>query len=110
MKAVRSSGNVFADIGFNEIEAAELAVKSDLVALIMKTTRYRKLSQIEGAQICGVDQPTLSKVLSGKFNSIAIDRLAKWLVALGSTVENKVRRPKEKAGKFKGAMNVYQRP
>jgi predicted XRE-type DNA-binding protein len=102
----KSSGNVFADIGFDEIEAAELAAKSDLIASLLRAIKARKLNQSDAARLCGTDQPTLSKVLSGKLDSVTIDRLAKWIVALGGRVEIKVEPPKAKRGAYKGAMRV----
>ena len=65
MAAKKSSGNVFLDIGFDQIESQELAVKSDLITLLAHYIRVRKLTQAEAAILCGTDQPTLSKVLSG---------------------------------------------
>jgi predicted XRE-type DNA-binding protein len=46
---------------------------------------------------CGIDQPTLSKVLRGRLESVTIDRLAAWLTALGRTVEIHVRHYDAKA-------------
>jgi predicted XRE-type DNA-binding protein len=90
MKRIRSevsSGNVFVDLGFSAAAAADLTVKSKLIASISDTIRERKLTQTEAAQLCGTDQPTLSKVLRGRMESVTIDRLAAWLTALGRTVE-----------------------
>jgi predicted XRE-type DNA-binding protein len=86
-----SSGNVFADIGFAPAEAAELTVKSALITSISDTIKARKLTQQEAARLCGTDQPTLSKVLRGRMESVTIDRLTAWLTALGRTVEIRVR-------------------
>jgi predicted XRE-type DNA-binding protein len=87
----KSSGNVFADLGFTPAATAELTVKSSLIATIADTIKERDLTQTEAAQLCGTDQPTLSKVLRGRMESITIDRLAAWLNALGRTVEIHVR-------------------
>jgi predicted XRE-type DNA-binding protein len=106
MRAIRGRSNVFADIGLDEIEAGELVVKADLVTLLMRSIRSRKLKQADAARICGTDQPTLSKTLSGKLDSITIDRLARWIVALGGQVHIKVKSPKERGGQFKGGMRV----
>ena len=86
-----SSGNVFRDIGFTAAEAAELTVKSSLIDAISDTIGRRGLTQQEAAKLCGTDQPTLSKVLRGRMESVTIDRLAGWLTALGRTVEIRVR-------------------
>jgi predicted XRE-type DNA-binding protein len=85
------SGNIFADLGFSPAATAELTVKSTLIATIGETIRERGLTQQEAASLCGTDQPTLSKVLRGRMESVTIDRLAAWLNALGRTVEIRVR-------------------
>ncbi len=87
----KSSDNVFADIGFAPAEAAELTAKSRLITAIGETIKRRKLTQQEAARRCGTDQPTLSKVLRGRMESVTIDRLTAWLMALGRTVEIHVR-------------------
>lgn len=83
----RSSGNVFRDIGFSAAETAELTAKSSLIDAIRETIEQRKLTQQVAAKLCSTDQPTLSKVLRGRMESVTIDRLAAWLTALGRTVE-----------------------
>jgi predicted XRE-type DNA-binding protein len=87
----KSSGNVFADIGFAPAEAAELTAKSKLISAIGETIKRRQLTQQEAALRCGTDQPTLSKVLRGRMESVTIDRLTAWLTALGRTVEIRIR-------------------
>jgi len=87
----KSSGNVFADIGFTPAEAAELAAKSSLIIALKDAIEQRKLTQREAARLCGADQPTLSKVFRGRMESVTIDRLASWLNALGRDVEIIVR-------------------
>jgi predicted XRE-type DNA-binding protein len=83
----KSSGNVFADIGFTPAEVAELTAKSNLILAIRDTIMRRKLTQQHAAQLCCTDQPTLSKVLRGRMESVTIDRLASWLTSLGRDVE-----------------------
>src|ERR1700732_3678398 len=87
----KSSGNVFADMGFSAAEAAELTAKSRLIQAIDETIRRRKLTQLEAARRCRTDQPTLSKVRRGRMKSVPIDRLTAWLTALGRTVEIRIR-------------------
>ena len=86
-----SSGNVFADLGFSPAATADLTVKSTLIITIGDTIKERQLTQQEAAKLCGTDQPTLSKVLRGRMESVTIDKLAAWLNALGRTVEIHVR-------------------
>jgi len=105
MKRLRSEpsrGNVFTDLGFSPADAAELNVKSTLITSISDTIKERQLTQTEAAELCGTDQPTLSKVLRGRMESVTIDRLAAWLMALGRTVEIHIKPydGKAKAGRF----------
>src|ERR1039458_2864311 len=87
----KGSGNVFADMGFAPAEVAELTVKSALITSISDTINARKLTQQEAARLCGTDEPTLSKVLRGRMESVTIDRLTAWRTALGRTVDIRVR-------------------
>jgi len=84
------SGDVFRDLGFSAAEAAELNAKSALIDAVADTIARRKLTQEQAAKLCRTDQPTLSKVLRGRMESVTIDRLAAWLMALGRTVEIRV--------------------
>ena len=97
-----SSGNVFIDIGFTPGEAAELQAKADLISAIDDTIRRRKLTQVQAAKFCGTDQPTLSKILRGRVESVTIDRLAGFLTALGRPVEIRVKPydPRTKIGRL----------
>ena len=87
----KSSGSVFEDVGFTPTEAAELTAKSTLITAIRETIDGRGLTQKQAADLCLTDQPTLSKVLRGRMESVTIDRLTAWLNALGRSVEIGVR-------------------
>ncbi|MGH6871078.1 MAG: helix-turn-helix domain-containing protein [Rhizomicrobium sp.] len=91
ISASAGSGNIFADLGFSAAEADELSAKSALIEAIADTIARRKLSQVAAARLCRTDQPTLSKVLRGRMESVTLDRLAAWLIALGRTVEIRVK-------------------
>ncbi len=91
MDLEESSGNVFADLGFSPGEAEELTAKSTLILAMKGVMTDRALTQKQAAKVCGTDQPTLSKVLHGRMDSVTLDRLAHWLTALGQDVEITVR-------------------
>jgi predicted XRE-type DNA-binding protein len=98
----KGGANVFRDLGFSPAEAAELLVKSRLIDAISDTIDRRQLTQIQAAKLCRTDQPTLSKVLRGRMESVTIDRLTSWLTALGRTVEIHIRPyvPRAKTGQL----------
>lgn len=85
----RSSGNVFADIGLPN--AGEHLVKAQLVMKIDALMRARKLKQVEAAALFGVKQPDVSKMLRGDFRQFSVERLMRFLVALGQDVAIVVR-------------------
>jgi len=58
-------------------------MRSRLVEELARAIGNRGLSQSAAAEAIGVDQPTLSKVLSGRLTTITVDRLLGWLEALG---------------------------
>lgn len=83
----RGSENIFSNLGFSPAEAEELLAKSVLIDAIADTIGRRELTQAQAAKLCATDQPTLSKVLRGRMESVTLDRLTAWLTALGRTVE-----------------------
>jgi len=99
----KSSGNVFADLGFAPAEVQELTAKSVLIEAIADTIAGRELTQATAAKLCRTDQPTLSKVLRGRMESVTIDRLAAWLTALGHSVEIRVGPARARPGRLVAA-------
>lgn len=80
-----SSGNVFNDIGVPN--ADEHLVKAQLVYKIDTLMKQRKLKQVDAADLFGVRQPDISKMLRGEFRQFSVERLLRFLVALDQDVE-----------------------
>jgi predicted XRE-type DNA-binding protein len=74
-------------MGFSPAEAEDLTARSTLILALKTIIAARALTQTAAAKLCGTDQPTLSKVLHGRMESVTIDRLATWLTSLGQDVE-----------------------
>jgi predicted XRE-type DNA-binding protein len=79
------SGNVFRDLGIPNAE--EHLVKAQLVFKIDSIMKDRGLKQAETADLLGVKQPDVSKVLRGDFRQFSVERLLRFLVALNQDVE-----------------------
>jgi predicted XRE-type DNA-binding protein len=77
--------NVFKDIGVPNAE--EHLVKAQLVHKIDTLMKKRGLKQIEAADLFGVRQPDISKMLHGEFRQFSVERLLRFLVALNQDVE-----------------------
>src|SRR6202049_4213973 len=79
------SRNVFKDIGVPNAE--EHLVKAQLVFKIDTIMKDRGLKQVEAAELFGIRQPDISKMLRGEFRQFSVERLLRFLVALGQDVE-----------------------
>src|SRR5579872_165783 len=77
--------NVFADLGLPNAE--EHLVKASLVYKIGALIKQRGVKQTEAAALLGVKQPDVSKMLRGDFRQFSVERLLRFLVALGQDVE-----------------------
>ena len=71
---------------------AQADARAALVAVIAGTIVDRNISQVQAAKICRTDQPTLSKVLRGRTDSVSLDKLLRWLLALGRQIELRIGR------------------
>lgn len=60
-----STGNVYADLGFSD--APEMLAKARIVSQIGRIIRARKLTQMQAAELLGIDQPKISALLRGHF-------------------------------------------
>ena len=87
----RGSGNVYADLGFENPEE-ELA-KAQLAMMIDDAIRGRRLTQQAAAKLMGIDQPKVSHILRGHLGGFSTQRLIDFLTALGRDVEIVVRMP-----------------
>jgi predicted XRE-type DNA-binding protein len=85
----RGSGNVFADLGFANPNLA--LAKAELVQRIRELIVERKLTQAKAAKLLGLDQPKVSALVRGRVEGYSIDRLFRFLNALGQRVEITVR-------------------
>jgi len=78
------SRNVFRDLGVPNAE--EHLIKAQLVYKIDTLLKERSLKQSEAAELFGVRQPDVSKMLRGEFRQFSVERLLRFLVALDQDV------------------------
>jgi predicted XRE-type DNA-binding protein len=88
-RVTKSSGNVYADLGVKSAE--ERAIKAELVHQIAAVLKEERLTQTETASRLGIAQPDVSRMLSGHFRQFSVERLMRFLVALGQDVKIVVR-------------------
>ena len=88
----KGSGNVFADLGFPESEAHNLALRSDLMIRVEKLVRDSGMTQQEAAKTLGVTQPRLNALLKGKIADFSLDALVNMLAHAGMQVKMTVKK------------------
>jgi predicted XRE-type DNA-binding protein len=80
-----SSGNVFADIGFENSE--EMILKSELVRQINSTIKEQGLSTIRVKEILNLDEKMLSDLSRGALTELTVEQLFRHLNILGRDLE-----------------------
>ena len=93
LKSIKSSGNVFADLGLPDPE--QRLLKSDLAIEITEAIASRGLKQKEAARLLGVDQAQISKIKCGRLSEFSIERLVRYLASLNKRVDLLVRDAEE---------------
>jgi predicted XRE-type DNA-binding protein len=86
---IESSGNVFADLGIEDAE--EMLIKAELAQKIGELLRKLRLTQVQAAEILGVDQPKVSALLCGRLSRFSMERLMRFLLLLGRDVAITIR-------------------
>jgi predicted XRE-type DNA-binding protein len=80
-------------------DAEEQYLKAELVLRLDKAIKSLGLTQRVAARRIGATQPELSKILRGKFSEVSLERLMRFLTALGYHIEIKIgARKADKAG------------
>lgn len=81
------SGNVYADFGFSNPEEAK--TKAELAMLIFDIIKGNGWTQQQAAELMNIDQPKVSKIIRGLLSEFSIERLLKFVLALGFDIEIK---------------------
>ncbi len=100
-KAIRhdkGSGNVFADLGFENAEQELL--KAHLTLHIYKIVKARALTQASAAEILGIRQPQVSLLMRNRAGNFSVARLMEFLTALGLDVEIRLTKTRKEHGQM----------
>lgn len=98
IKAEKSSGNIFADVGLPHPEQEML--KARLTLEIYRIIKQRELTQAEAAKILGVKQPQVSLLMRNRAGTFSVGRLMDFLTALGQDVEISVKPTRKRQGEM----------
>lgn len=87
IKVSRSSDNVFADLGFEAEEAANLQVRADLMLDLRHFIQAQGWTQAQAAAFFGETQPRISNLMSGEISRFSVDKLLIMLRRAGMQVK-----------------------
>ena len=104
----KSSGNVFADLGFPHSE--QELVKAKLTVQIHRLLKERGLTQSEAAKLLGTTQPQVSALMRCRPVSVSVGRLIEFLTILGQDVDVTIRPASQQGHGQQGHMSVTVQP
>jgi predicted XRE-type DNA-binding protein len=87
---VRSSGNVFADLGLRDADEKQTKVR--LAVAIQQIIQARHLSQTAAARLLDINQPKISALVNYHLDGFSVERLLHFLNALDRDVEIVIRK------------------
>jgi len=79
------SGNVFEDLDLPD--ADERLAKAMLSIQIHEVIKKRHLTQMQAAELLGIDQPKVSALIRGRLKGFSMERLFHFLNLLGRDVQ-----------------------
>ena len=83
---VESTGNVFADLGFEPGEAAILHMRAKLMGDLRMRIESSGLTQTEAAQQLGIAQSRVSDLVRGKWEKFSLEMLITLEACMGRQV------------------------
>ena len=86
-----STGNVFADLGCDQPE--ELLAKAKLLHEVSTLIKKSGRTEHEIAKTLGINQPKVSKLVTGRLSDFSTDTLLHYLSILGCEIEIRVKKP-----------------
>lgn len=84
-RIVGGGKSVFEDLGIAMSPTDML--KANLAAFVSGIIQKRKLTQSAAAEVLGIDQPKVSKLLRGRLNDFSVERLVGFVLALGHQID-----------------------
>ncbi len=86
----KGSDNVFKDLGFDVPEAANLAIRAELMLDLRQFIQEKEWTQSQAAEFFGETQPRISNLINGDIHRFSLDKLVIMLGQAGKEVTVKV--------------------
>ena len=78
-----ANGNVFADLGFDPVTAANFKLRAEVLAAIEQWVNQSDLTQKAIGELLGVSQARVSDLKRGKIDKFSLDMLVGFAAKLG---------------------------
>jgi len=84
---IKSSGNVFADLGFSDEESILLKLRADLMGELREMIAQNGWTQTEAARNLRIGQSRVSDLVCGKWEKFSLDMLVTLAARAGLKIE-----------------------
>ena len=74
-------------------------LKMQIAQTIVVAINERNLTQVEAAEIMGIDQPKVSALMRGRLEGFSLQRLLNLVTALGRDVDIQIKKSRDPRGK-----------
>jgi predicted XRE-type DNA-binding protein len=88
---IKSSGNLFKDVGFDAEESNKLQFRSFLMVALMKYIQNENITQKEAAKRFGVSQSRISHLMHCRIDLFSTDMLLDMMERVGFKVYEKIK-------------------
>jgi predicted XRE-type DNA-binding protein len=88
---VTTHADVWDALAFTPDQAANLAVRAELLRDLQALVRASGRTQAEAARLCGLTQPRMNDLLRGRMSRFSLDALVNIASALGQQVHLRLR-------------------
>lgn len=90
IEVIQGSDNVFADLGFDAEQAANLKVRADLMLDLRNYIESQGWTQEQAAAFFGETQPRISNLINGEISRFSVDKLLNMLGRAGMQIRVEV--------------------
>ena len=102
MKIVKGSENVFEHLDFGREEAANLAIRADLMIFLTRYIECEGITQSEAGKRFGITQSRVSELINGRIDKFTIDKLVNIAARVGFNTSVKVKQAKRRLSVIEG--------
>ena len=102
MKIIKGSENVFEHLDFGREEAANLAIRADLMIFLTRYIEREGITQSEAGKRFGITQSRVSELINGRIDKFTIDKLVNIAARVGFNASVKVKQTKRRLSVIEG--------